>query len=86
MGVADWSRLQAGARRRFGHQPLLLGQQASVGVRAYLKACVNYLVLFGERFGADPADCGLNPDKAAYLRSVAEQIVLGNEGDYFIER
>lgn len=53
---------------------------------AYLKACVNYLVLFGERFGADPADCGLNPDKAAYLRSVAEQIVLGNEGDYFIER
>lgn len=53
---------------------------------AYLKACVNYLVLFGERFGADPADCGLNPDKAAYLRSVAEQIVLGNEEDYFIER
>lgn len=53
---------------------------------AYLKACVNYLVLFGERFGADPADCGLNPDKAAYLRSEAEQIVLGNEEDYFIER
>lgn len=53
---------------------------------AYLKACVNYLVLFGERFGSDPADCGLNPDRAAYLRSVAEQVVLGNESDYFIER
>ncbi|WP_295940747.1 hypothetical protein [uncultured Alistipes sp.] len=53
---------------------------------AYLKACVNYLVLYGERFGADPADCGLNPEKAAYLRSVAEQIVLGNESNYFIER
>lgn len=86
LGVADRPRLQAGARRRFGYQPLLLGQQAQSEYGAYLKACVNYLVLFGERFGADPADCGLNPDKAAYLRSVAEQIVLGNEGDYFIER
>ncbi len=53
---------------------------------AYLKACVNYLVLFGERFGSDPADCGLDATKAAYLRSVAEQVVLGHEDDYLIRR
>ena len=47
---------------------------------------MNYLVLFGERFGSDPADCGLDATKAAYLRSVAEQVVLGHEDDYLIRR
>ncbi len=53
---------------------------------AYLKACVNYLVLFGERFSSAPADCGLNPQIAADLRSIAEEIVLGHEQYYLIIR
>ncbi len=53
---------------------------------AYLKACVNYLVLYGEEFGENPADCGLDPVKTPYLRRVAEDAVLGHEGEYFIER
>lgn len=53
---------------------------------AYLKACVNYLVLYGEVFGSSPADCGIEPSKAAYLRSVAEQVVLGHENEYLIQR
>ena len=49
---------------------------------AYLKACVNYLVIFGEGFhsGTDrqgsTIDCGLPHDKAAYLRHIAEETVL----------
>ena len=53
---------------------------------AYLKACVNYLVLYGEAFGSSPANCGIEPSKAAYLRSVAEQVVLGHENEYLIQR
>lgn len=53
---------------------------------AYLKACVNYLVLFGERFSDTPADCGINPQVAADLRGIAEEIVLGHEQDYLIVR
>lgn len=53
---------------------------------AYLKACVNYLVLYGEAFGSSPADCGIEAPKAAYLRSVAEQVVLGHENEYLIQR
>ena len=43
---------------------------------SYLKSCVNYLVLFGEPFGETPADCGLEPEKAAVLRSIAEKVIL----------
>jgi len=53
---------------------------------AYLKACVNYLVMFGEKFGTAPADCGLDPAAAANLRAIAEEIVLGHEQDYLITR
>ena len=44
---------------------------------AYLKACVNYLLLFGEPFGSHPADCDVPPEIAARLRAAAEKIVLG---------
>ena len=44
---------------------------------AYLKACVNYLLLFGEPFGPHPADCDVPPEIAARLRAAAEKIVLG---------
>ena len=43
---------------------------------SYLKSCVNYLTIFGEPFGDNPADCGLEHDVAAYLRDVAERVVL----------
>ena len=43
---------------------------------SYLKSCVNYLVLYGEPFGASASDCLLDPETAAYLRSVAERVVL----------
>ena len=43
---------------------------------AYLKACVNYLVMFKKPFGDNPADFALNPEITAYLRSVAERVVL----------
>lgn len=53
---------------------------------AYLKACVNYLVIYGEAFTDDVSDCGLDATTAAYLRSVAEETVLGNEATYLITR
>ena len=45
---------------------------------AYLKACVNYLVLYKTRFSAHPADCGLDPAKTAVLRAAAEKAYFGN--------
>lgn len=43
---------------------------------AYLKACVNYLLITGEPFKATVAECGIEPEKAAYLQKVAEEVVL----------
>ena len=43
---------------------------------SYLKSCVNYLVIFGESFGENPSDCGLDPKKAAALRGIAEAVVF----------
>jgi hypothetical protein len=43
---------------------------------SYLKSCVNYLMLYGERFTGSPADCGLEADKADALRNIAESVVL----------
>ena len=45
---------------------------------SYLKACVNYLTLSGKKFGSSPCDCLLDPSTAAYLRSVAESVVIDN--------
>lgn len=44
---------------------------------SYLKACVNYLILFGEKFGPNPADCDIPAADAAKLRAAAEEIVFG---------
>lgn len=43
---------------------------------SYLKSCVNYLVLYGQPFGDSVSDCLLDSETAAYLRSVAERVVL----------
>lgn len=53
---------------------------------AYLKACVNCLVLTGKPFGDDAATCDTDAATAAYLRKAAESVVLGHESDYLIER
>lgn len=53
---------------------------------SYLKACVNYLVIFGEPFGANTSDGGCEPAVAARLRDIAERTVLGHESEYYIER
>lgn len=42
---------------------------------AYLKACVNYLTIFKTPFTAK-ADFGLDPQTCAYLREVAQRVVL----------
>lgn len=43
---------------------------------SYLKSCVNYLVLYAQPFGDSTSDCILDPETAAYLRNVAERVVL----------
>ena len=53
---------------------------------AYLKACVNYLVITGKRFSGPVACGGLSPATAAYLRTVAEKTVLGKGLRYGIKR
>lgn len=42
----------------------------------YLKACVNYLMIFGTRFGTNPSSCDVDPQSAAVLRAIAERVVL----------
>ncbi len=46
---------------------------------SYLKACVNYLILFGEPFGDNPADCDVPHDIAVRLRQAATEIVFGKQ-------
>lgn len=43
---------------------------------AYLKACVNYLMLFGGKMSEDVAgiDCGLEPQTASALRAIAAEV------------
>lgn len=48
--------------------------QSTLGT--YLKSCVNYLLIYGEAFHGDVANCGYDAEKCAFLRSVAERVVL----------
>lgn len=43
---------------------------------AYLKACCNYLEIFGTPFTSDKACFGLDPQICAYLRDVAQRVCL----------
>ncbi len=43
---------------------------------SYLKACVNYLLMYKTKFDKNASDCGLPRDIALQLREVAEEIVL----------
>lgn len=43
---------------------------------SYLKACVNYLLIYGKPFSGKPANCGLDAKACAHLRAIAERVVL----------
>lgn len=45
---------------------------------AYLKSCVNYLLLYGERFDANAPDCLVDAATAKKLRDIAESVVFDN--------
>ena len=49
---------------------------------AYLKACVNYLILFGEPFDAHAPDCTVPAATAKKLRDIAEEVVIGHVSEY----
>ena len=49
---------------------------------SYLKACVNYLMIYGEAFTADAADNIIDPTTAAKLRKIAEEVVLADINKY----
>ncbi|MDE7443867.1 MAG: hypothetical protein K2M65_06875, partial [Muribaculaceae bacterium] len=51
---------------------------------AYLKSCVNYLMIFGEPFNANASNGGCDPTVAARLRAIAEQTVLGHQTEYTV--
>ncbi len=58
--------------------PLLAGDgRHQIALGSYLKACVNYLLIYGVHFDEGASPCGLDPDMTARLRSVAQQAVLG---------
>jgi hypothetical protein len=42
---------------------------------SYLKACVNYLIIYGGKFDDKASTCGLDPTICKYLQSVAERVV-----------
>lgn len=45
----------------------------------YLKSCVNYLLIYGQPFSPNATSCGYDAEKCAYLRKVAERVVLGSK-------
>ena len=49
---------------------------------AYLKACVNYLMLFGEPFDGNAPDCTIAAATAKKLRDIAEETVIGHIAEY----
>lgn len=48
--------------------------QSALGT--YLKSCINYLLIYGEPFNENATDCGYGAEQTAYLRKLAERIVL----------
>lgn len=43
---------------------------------AYMKACINYLLLYRAPFTETVSDCAVEPEVAAKIREIAEQVVL----------
>ena len=49
---------------------------------SYLKACVNYLLVYGEAFNSNATDNIIDPAIAAKLRKIAEETVLNDLNKY----
>ena len=49
---------------------------------SYLKACVNYLMIYGQAFDANASDCIIDAATAAKLRRIAEEVVLADINKY----
>lgn len=43
---------------------------------AYMKACINYLFVYGERFTNSVSNCGVDPAMAKKIREIAERVVF----------
>ena len=53
---------------------------------AYLEACVEYQVMFGEEFDSNVPDLLVNSSRTAYFKTLAEDLIIGHEADYMIGR
>lgn len=43
---------------------------------AYMKACINYLLIYGERFTSDVSNCAVDATTASKIRNIAERVVF----------
>ena len=43
---------------------------------AYLKSCINYLLLYGKRFSSNVSNCGVDAATAAIVRQIAERVIF----------
>jgi len=76
--VSYIGRAFALARRLCPDIPLLADDQKHQSdYGSYLKACVNYLMIYGEPFDKEASACGLDEDMTARLRLVAERSMPG---------
>lgn len=72
--VSYIGRAFALARQTCPDIPLLADDQKHQnGYGSYLKACVNYLMIYGEPFDKNASYCGLDENMTARLRKVAEE-------------
>lgn len=46
---------------------------------AYMKACINYLFIYKNRFSDKVSDCGIESNLAKQIRAIAEEVVFGKE-------
>ncbi|MBQ0079935.1 MAG: hypothetical protein KBS95_00085 [Alistipes sp.] len=49
---------------------------------AYLKSCVNYLMIYNTAFDSNVPNCVVDKTTAAKLRKIAEEVVLGHVEEY----
>lgn len=75
-GVSPIGRAFAGIRREHPEIALILKDRLHQTMSgAYLKSCVNYLMIFGGDFDGKVSDCGLPAEEAGILRTAALEAV-----------
>lgn len=65
--------------REQGLQMLHTDNHHQSRVGAYMKACINYLLIYKTRFTESVSDCGVEAYTAQKVRAIAEQVVFGHE-------